>query len=55
MSVKVFVFMFRWLYMKRRNEYEYLNESNDVVPHEKSARLKSKTLSSSNYGTIVKP
>ncbi|CAI6343437.1 unnamed protein product [Macrosiphum euphorbiae] len=47
--------LFLWLYMKRRNEYEYLNESNDVVPHEKSARLKSKTLSSSNYGTIVKP
>jgi len=51
----VFVFIFRWLYMKRTNEYEYLNESNDAVPYEKSARLKSKTSDSSNYGAIVKP
>jgi len=47
--------MFRWLYMKRTNEYEYLNESNGVVPYEKKSRLKSKTLGSSNYGTIIKP
>ncbi|KAL5244759.1 hypothetical protein ACI65C_012169 [Semiaphis heraclei] len=47
--------LFLWLYMKRTNEYEYLNESNDVVPYEKRSRLKSKTLGSSNYGTIIKP
>jgi len=47
--------MFRWLYTKRTNEYEHIHESNHVVPYEKSARLKSKTLGGSNYGTIVKP
>lgn len=41
--------------MKRTNEYEYLIEPNNVVPHEKSESLNSKTLGSSNYGTIVKP
>lgn len=41
--------------MMRRNEYEYLREPNDVVPHEKSESLNSKTLGSSNYGTIIKP
>ncbi|KAL4132200.1 hypothetical protein QTP88_009405 [Uroleucon formosanum] len=47
--------LFLWLYMKRTNEYEYLIEPNNVVPHEKSESLNSKTLGSSNYGTIVKP
>ncbi|XP_026806843.1 solute carrier family 46 member 3-like [Rhopalosiphum maidis] len=46
--------LFLWLYMKRTNKYEYLNETN-ILPYEKSPRLKSKTLSSSNYGAIEEP
>lgn len=38
--------------MKRTNEYEYLNETKDVL---KSPKLKPKTISTSNYGTIVEP
>ncbi|XP_025202486.1 solute carrier family 46 member 3-like [Melanaphis sacchari] len=47
--------LFLWLYVKRTNEYEYLNETNDVFQYKKSPRPKSKMLSSSNYGTIVEP